>query len=618
MTLTSTTNMMSLLNVVDSGGKYKEALEKTRAGQIVCSYISSMESVRAMAGKTQCAQQVSSEMGRVLLSKMKMDRQWLGLPAKLPRVIAFMNLSGENVLIYSENLAIIRAIVFAGATATEHRLGLGVEEMIRFAEMHDASLLLTLTLPWQSGTHSQYWEIRSMRENGEGKLVDGEQIFAVRSDEVQEGGSIVMSTPPQSRLLDLMTQQWDSNVRAVCIDVGEEGEPPTGRTSVVTEKKCTEQLKLIENLQRERKSFQQDMRELKRKHAVEVREANTKFDDALAQERAMLISTRGELDRAQTALKEERSKAQEELVELRASVLQKDEELDKAKVVIAKEKQHRESAEKEARTATETVAHEREQQKMQWQESHDSAERRVCDLRLQNSSITSELVATRDALTRKENVLDEYMGDLAKTHKELTQKQGALRCAFVMLKYGRTRFVEERKAAAKKLKDANRKTRVAEQELASVRKDLQAVTREAAEERARREAEATAVTQTVADPPITTTDVQTIAVNTEPLGDPPEVLQMQQLLDVANAEVKDLKDRLAQAEMRASNGGLLLGGDPAVDGLIERLAIESRRVYAQIHQSIQQGGMHGPHGGYDASQQQFYQLNPNAYGYYPQ
>ena len=618
MTLTSTTNMASLLNVIDSAGKYKEVLEKTRAGHLVCSHINSLESVRAMAGKTQCAQQASSEMGRVLLSKMKTNREWLGLPAKLPRAIAFMNLSGENVLIYSDNLAIIRAIVFAGAEATNHRLGLGVEEMIRFAEMHDASLLLTLALPWQSGIQSQYWEIRSMRETGEGELVDGEQIFGTRSDEVQEGSSIAMATGPRSKLLELMTKEWDSNVRAACIDVGEEGEAPTGRTSIVTEKKCAEQLKLIENLQRDRKNFQQEMRELKRKHAVEVREANTKFDDALAQERAKLISTRGELDRAQTALKEERSKAQEELVELRASLLQKDEELDKAKVIIAKEKQQRQSAEKEARTATETVTHEREQQKLQWQESHASSERRVCDLRLQNSSITSELLATRDALARKENVLDEYMADFAKTHKDLTQKNGALRCAFVMLKYGRTRFLEERKAAAKKLKDANRKTRVAEQELASVRKDLQAVTREAAEERARREAEATAVTQTVPDPPITTTDVKTIAINTEPMADPPEIMQMQQLLDGAHAEVKDLKDRLAQAEMRAANGGLLLGGDPAVDGLIERLAIESRRVYAQIHQSVQNGGMHGQHGGYDGSQQQYYQLNPNAYGYYPQ
>ena len=72
---------MSLLDLVDSKRDYQALLEKTRAGQLLQSHIDSMEGMRRMNGQPLCAQQMTSDLARVLLTKMKGNRQWLGLPA---------------------------------------------------------------------------------------------------------------------------------------------------------------------------------------------------------------------------------------------------------------------------------------------------------------------------------------------------------------------------------------------------------------------------------------------------------------------------------------------------------------------------------------------------------
>ena len=61
------------------------------------------------------------------------------------------------------------------------------------------------------------------------------------------------------------------------------------------------------------------------------------------------------------------------------------------------------------------------------------------------------------------------------------------------------------------------------------------------------------------------------------------------------------------------------GGDPALDALLEGLAIESRRIHQQLYQAAQGGGggMASGQGGYE-QQGRFYNpmLAPAAYNYY--
>ena len=608
---------MSLLDVFDGNRDYKRVLEKTRVGQQVQAHIVSMEHMRMLQGKTPCAQQQSAEMARILLTKLRKNREWLGLPAQLPRVIAFMHLSGENVLVYSDALAILRAIVFAGAAASNHRLGMGVAEMTQFAEINNASLLLTLSLPWQGGTHQQYWEIRSVRQNGEGELVDGEQCFASRSDEVQEGSSISQMVPPPKRLTDELVRNYEAIVRAVNIDGMGDGEPAPGPSTAAAEKELRTLREAVNGLQAQRKDFQAEQRELKQKHTVALRDQAAKAASELAEEHVRLASAQAERDRAQTDLLAERKRGEEERRSLKAELVAKEEELEKAQAKIDGAKELREASLKAERAAVQTLAHERERHKLHLEDFQQGSERRISELTLRVSSISAELAAARGEGERKESVLDGVRAERDALQYEARQQRRELRCARATLALGRVRVLEERRLGKKKLDDAEKKARAADKKAAAARKAADEATAEA-RRAAKREAEATAVTQTT-DAVADTRSTATACVNTEPQGDPPEVLQMQKLLDEKRGELKALKERLVEAEAKAGSGGVVFGGDPALDALLEGLAIESRRIHQQLYQAAQGGGggMASGQGGYE-QQGRFYNpmLAPAAYNYY--
>ena len=610
---------MSLLDVFDGNRDYKRVLERTRVGQQVQAHIVSMEHMRMLQGKTPCAQQQSAEMARILLTKLRRNREWLGLPAQLPRVIAFLHLSGENVLVYSDALAILRAIVFAGAAASNHRLGMGVAEMTQFAEINNASLLLTLSLPWQGGTHQQYWEIRSVRQNGEGELVDGEQCFASRSDEVQEGSSITQMVPPPKRLTDELVRNYEQIVRAVNIDGMGDGEPAAlGPTSAATERELRTLREAVNGLQAQRKDFQAEQRELKQKHTVAVRDQAAKAASELAEEHVRLTSAQAERDRAQSELSAERKRGEESRRSLNAELVAKEEELEKAQAKIDGAKELREASLKAERAAVQTLAHERERHTLHLEDFQQGSERRISELTLRVSSISAELAAARGEGERKEGVLDGVRAERDALQYEARQQRRELRCARATLALGRVRVLEERRLAKKKLDDAEKKVRAAEKKVAAARKAADEATAEA-RRAAKREAEATAVTQTTTDAVADTRSTATACVNTEPQGDPPEVLQMQKLLDEKRGELEALKERLVEAEAKAGSGGVVFGGDPAIDALLEGLAIESRRIHQQLYQSGQGGGV-GMASGPPSYEQpgRFYNpmLAPAAYNYY--
>ncbi len=87
----------------------------------------------------------------------------------------------------------------------------------------------------------------------------------------------------------------------------------------------------------------------------------------------------------------------------------------------------------------------------------------------------------------------------------------------------------------------------------------------------------------------------------------------------SRAELDELKERLVEAEAKAGSGGAVFGGDPAIDALLEGLAIESRRIHQQLYQSAQGGGV-GMASGPPSYEQPGRFFNPNlapaAYNYY--
>lgn len=613
--------MTSLLALYDSKRNYEQMLEGSRAGQILQHHIETVEHLHTMHGRMPCPHQRCSDMSRILLTKLKENRTWLGLPPKLPRAIAFLHLSGETLLLYGEALALVYIIVCAGVDTKDHRVGLGVQHMMSFAEMHDTSLLLTLALPWQSGPHTQYWEIRSLRRTGEGELIDGEQIFTCRGDEGQRAGSIAQSAPPSSKLLKVFSRKIEEQVRAVCIDTsaGGEGKREGGDEGVGADAgaggsggegaslQSSILIKTLRNscsdMDKQRKEVIEENRELVRKHALALRTQKEQIEKELVEERTRHESTRAERDRAQEELSTKRGTWESESRKLNGEVLELGERLKKTEEQVAGLRDLRDAAQKAERTAVQTLAHEREQQKLMTEDFHEGSERRVSELTLRINSLNAELSAEKHAAERKEAVLEGVRAERDALQYDGGQQLRGLRTLRVTLAVARVRVLEERRIARKKLEEEAKRVKALERKAAASGKRADEATRTAAAAE-KRAAEATteataatAVTQAT-EPVAATKSSADASVNTEPQGDPPEVLQVQKLLDEKHAEIQVLQKKLLEAEARAGTGGVVFGGHPAIDAILEGLAIESRRVQQQLyssarhaqHQSQQQQG----------------------------
>ena len=649
--LESANENMSLLDCVDKKRAYQGILEKTRVGQTLLSHIESMEGLRRMGGQPLCAQQMTADMARALLTKMKSNRQWLGLPAKLPRVIAFMNLSGEAVLVYSDALALVRVMVCAGLNTTDHRILIGVEELVRFAEMHDASLLLTLALPWQSGSvlHSQYWEIRSIRESSSGELVDGERCFATWYDETRNCSSITQGPPPHPKVIENLVRVYENGVAAVCLDGVPDGEPAPPLTTVAADKRYAMLLETTHKLQKERQETQAETKEMKRKHVVAMRQQWEKAEGMIREEKTRCEAAQRERDRAQEDLVNVRAKMEADNSRLNGEVMQLEEKLKKTEEQVVGLKEVRDAARAAQARDVQTLAHEREQAKLRMEEVFEGSERRVSDLTLRLNSVSSHLAAEKQASERKEATLDGVRCERDALQFEVRQLRREGRCTRALLALGGLRTAEERRVAKKKLDDAKKKADDATHK-AQAEKKKAAAARRAADEvvaEARRAAQETAtpeaapVTQTTeAAPvlaPLVTARYVDFSMNTEPLPDPPEVAHLQGLVDAKHSEIEALKSKLLEAESKAGSGGVVFGGDPTIDAILEGLAIESRRIQQErfhaaqdrvgaMHGQHNQHNQHGPHsqhnqhnqhGGspaYDPSSYYNPMLTPNAYG----
>ena len=211
---------------------------------------------------------------------------------------------------------------------------------------------------------------------------------------------------------------------------------------------------------------------------------------------------------------------------------------------------------------------------------------------------------------QKESLLDRVRAERDALQFELRQKTRMLLCARATLLLGQNRIVEQRRVAKKKLDDATHKAKAAEKKAAAARKTADEVSKEV-KRMEKREAEATAVTQTTEAVAETRTSVDA-CINTEPTGDPPEVLQLQKILDDKHKEIDALRKQVEQGPRGVGHPG---GGVPAIDALLANLAVESRRAAEQIYHATQErsvpqmydhGGGHGNYMYYEPQHQGYY------------
>ena len=594
---------------VTSLREFHNVLQQTRAGNLIIKHTTSLENLRRLGGKTECPQQQTAEQARALLTQLKKEQTCFGIPTPLPRVIAMLNLSGERLLVYSKDLSLVRQLVCAGVDAHNGRVGVGVDEMCNFAQRNDATLLLTLSLPWQSGASTGlYWEIRSVRRNGEGQLVDGELWFSQRSDETQEAAPV---QPIPSKVQAEIVRRFDEEIRAVDLDVA-----PDSATlaAVPAEQQIKKMRATLEEMGKERKAHNAVLREQQHKANQVLKGCRDQMQAQLDEAAKAHEETKKKLREMEEAHKKTEEKWEGERRKLAGENISLDSNLEKSRESTKAAKELKDAALKAERAAVQTLAHEREEGKLRTEAMVEGNERRISELTLKINSISSQLAIEKNASEQKESLLDRVRAERDALHFELRQKARTLLCARATLLLGQNRIVEQRRVAKKKLDDATHKAKAAEKKATAARKTADEVSKEV-KRMEKREAEATAVTQTTEAVAETRTSVDA-CINTEPTGDPPEVLQLQKILDDKHNEIDALRK---QVEQGPRGGGHPGGGVPAIDALLANLAVESRRAAEQIYHATQERSvshMYDHGGGHGSNYNMYYE--PQQQGYYHQ
>lgn len=122
-----------------------------------------------------------------------------GLSQPLPRFIAILNLSGERMLVYSDNPSLLRCLCTQAARmqGAELREALTAFETFPMLSQTNSSrfVLLTYSLPWQAGTDAAFWHLSSceatIAEDGMSSLLkDRIQHVSSVSNTVFKGKSV--------------------------------------------------------------------------------------------------------------------------------------------------------------------------------------------------------------------------------------------------------------------------------------------------------------------------------------------------------------------------------------------------------------------------------------------
>ena len=327
-------------------GEWVASLTKSRVGRVLAGHLASVQARAHSVGHESAAQEALGHE-RVLMHAMARsvhNRRGAfpcGLPSELPRFIAVLNLSGERCLVYSDRPSLVRCLCSHSAVLHQNELAQQLLAFETYPMTRTANsmkfVLLTYSLPWQSGTSSAFWHLSSCAVDVEGDfgltLRDRVLQFSSVSAAALRGKSVLdprdaeislLASKSQSLTLvtDKQISDFSESYSATCLDFDATPE-------VAMDGKNAQLLSLVQGLTKERKDAQAEMIRLKsnsrelelgminlakrheqqmedtaKAHAKVVEEAAARSDEQLALARQQCDNLRSEMASMQASARE--------------------------------------------------------------------------------------------------------------------------------------------------------------------------------------------------------------------------------------------------------------------------------------------------------------------------
>ena len=272
--------------VVDRKDKeWVASLTNNRAGRCLASHLASMELCDQADGRD-CAVTEAVANERVFVYAIAravyQSRPYpFGFSAALPRFIAILNLSGERMLVYSDNPALVRCLCSRSSVLLPAALCKALRDFEEWGSTPSTDggaqfVLITYSLPWQSGTNSAFWHLSACgieAANGdctEMHMADRLLQFSSGSPEASKGRSVLHPRDtklscylPSAGALELVSdkqiEHFTESYSATCLDFARSG-APSGKASDGKEAVLRSAL---HELQRQRNEDQEENKQLK-------------------------------------------------------------------------------------------------------------------------------------------------------------------------------------------------------------------------------------------------------------------------------------------------------------------------------------------------------------------
>ena len=217
-------------------------LGNNRAGRILANHLAAVE-VSATTGGHGSAASEAIGNERVFVHAIG---AWVygkrarpcGLPSPLPRFIAVLNLSGERVMVYSDQPELITSLCRYSSALRADELAERLRTFERYPVTGPANVnrfvLLTYSMPWQVGTDSAFWHLSACNLSmgtGEGetpRFADRVLTFSGTSAVCFKGKPVLdpqdkqIDVAPGQPQFDLLTlkqiQDFEEAYSATCLD----------------------------------------------------------------------------------------------------------------------------------------------------------------------------------------------------------------------------------------------------------------------------------------------------------------------------------------------------------------------------------------------------------------
>ncbi len=255
-----------------------QCLGRTASGREFEEHVSNLDYSFRNRGRAECSVQQVADFRRVFCLAFEENAQCFGLPAITPKYIAIANLSGKRRLYYSNNAAMIRLLCNTGQEMAQ-RVIENVQIVMDHAEQSNSSVLLCVSLPWQSGITHAFWEARTIRRMADGKVRDGEQCFSMTFD----GGPRTVCSSNQTmnediRVLRAQIEAFAQNIPTVNLDLSADALRETSN-EVSAAKKCERLEGIVDALKESRQKVIDEMNAMRIRHDDELKEAARKGDE---------------------------------------------------------------------------------------------------------------------------------------------------------------------------------------------------------------------------------------------------------------------------------------------------------------------------------------------------